>query len=879
MLSDDHQHLDYDLAEHRLLIVGKRWDRGKSLIVFDELHKMNDWKSWLKGIYDVEGIPPRLLVTGSAKLDAFRKTGDSLAGRHFQFMLHPLDVKEAADNTDLEPDEIFRRLMTVGGFPEPFLDGGEGYYNRWKRSHIDLILKEDLLTLTAVRDIQMIETLIEMLRSRVGSPVSVNSLARDLQKSPNTIQNWMRLLADLYVVFAVPPYHRNIARALLKQPKYYFYDNGMVIGGRQRETGESGRLLAPEGSPSLGGRRGRAAWHLLHPRQGGAGGRLRRHKESGAAASHRSEVGGYGPERESPAIPEGRASQANATRRGNGGSRVLSDRGTGRSGPPVLARPAAFGDTDQGDSGTRLNAAIRGEGCRREQVALQTQARIPTGLSHSRSLIPVRGFGPDGQRGESTPFPPSVTKYNPPLASRTSHMIFTGWTTPLQLLRLELIQRDYEGHPVPDVLREQVAALDDEEDAMNFGVVDAIYKSLDKLPRDPKFGYVQPNELEVIRRERPDGPRQLGGLDETDLLDKFHGAWTGRAVGCALGKPVEGMGIRGQRGMRGRKAIRTYLENRRDWPLDYYFSGMDAGDDLRIGCPLSQRENIAFMEPDDDIHYTLVALRVLEDHGPGFRWRDVAGVWNRSLPYSAICTAEAQAIMNYNNAVPKIAPSDWVTPEYTSTNRNPYREWIGAQIRADGWGYACAGNPELAAEFAFRDACWTHRANGIYGEMMFAAITAAAFVVSDPIELVNIGLSEIPQRCRLAEACRAALAQVPDCEDFHDYMDWVEEHYGDLSGVHTVNNALVVIGSMIFGGMDFHQSVCRSVEGGWDTDCNGATCGSIVGAASGVSALNSSLVAPLNDTIRPSVIGFQEISMTELAERTLQVHQTVVANA
>ena len=230
MLSEDHQYLNHDLAEHRLLIAGKRWDREKSLIIFDELHKMNDWKSWLKGIYDVEGIPPRLLVTGSAKLDAFRKTGDSLAGRHFQFMLHPLDVKEAADNTDLEPEEIFRRLMTVGGFPEPFLDGSERYYNRWKRSHIDLILKEDLLTLTAVRDIQTIETLIEMLRSRVGSPVSVNSLARDLQKSPNTIQNWMRLLADLYVIFAVPPYHRNIARALLKQPKYYFYDNGMVIG-------------------------------------------------------------------------------------------------------------------------------------------------------------------------------------------------------------------------------------------------------------------------------------------------------------------------------------------------------------------------------------------------------------------------------------------------------------------------------------------------------------------------------------------------------------------------------------------------------------------------------------------------------------------------
>ncbi len=230
MLNDDHQYLNYDLAEHRLLIAEKSWDRNKSLIILDELHKMDEWKSWLKGIYDVEGIPPGLLVTGSAELSAFRKTGDSLAGRHFQFRLHPLDLKEAIDNTDLDTDEVFTRLMTTGGFPEPFLNGTQRYYNRWKRSHIDLILKEDLVTLTAVRDIQSIETLIEMLRSRVGSTVSTNSLARDLQKSPNTIQHWLQLLAGLYVIFAVPPYHRNIARALLKQPKYYFYDNGMVIG-------------------------------------------------------------------------------------------------------------------------------------------------------------------------------------------------------------------------------------------------------------------------------------------------------------------------------------------------------------------------------------------------------------------------------------------------------------------------------------------------------------------------------------------------------------------------------------------------------------------------------------------------------------------------
>lgn len=230
MLYSDYQYINYDLAEHRLLLKEKGWDRQTTLVIFDELHKMQRWKAWLKGIYDVEGLPPALLVTGSAKLAAFRKVGDSLAGRHFQFRLHPVDLKEALTYSGLNREESFTRLMTVGGFPEPFLKGTQRFYNRWKRSHIDLILKEDLLTLSAVRDIQSIETLIEMLRSRVGSLVSSNSLARDLQKSPNTIQHWLQLLEDLYVIFKLTPYHKNIARALLKEPKYYFYDNGMVLG-------------------------------------------------------------------------------------------------------------------------------------------------------------------------------------------------------------------------------------------------------------------------------------------------------------------------------------------------------------------------------------------------------------------------------------------------------------------------------------------------------------------------------------------------------------------------------------------------------------------------------------------------------------------------
>jgi ADP-ribosylglycohydrolase len=432
---------------------------------------------------------------------------------------------------------------------------------------------------------------------------------------------------------------------------------------------------------------------------------------------------------------------------------------------------------------------------------------------------------------------------------------------------------------VPEPLKSQIRALSSETDAADMPVIEPLFAALSRLEPDPDFAFHQPNDLAGIRKARPPRARRLAPPDETRLLDRLHGAWIGRACGCALGKPVERLGMIGTQGMSGRASIKSYLQNRNDWPLNNYFSGQQVGDEIQLYCPESQRENIAYMEPDDDIHYTLIALHVLETHGADFTWRHVAEAWNSCLPYNAICTAETQAILNYSLATTRMGGKTFATPEYTSTHMNPYREWIGAQIRADGWGYACAGMPELAAEFAYRDACWTHRANGIYGEMFFAAMTAAAFVESEPAELVRIGLAEIPVRCRLAHAIHSALDWVAECRDFEDYMTRIEAQYGGLSPVHTVNNALIVIGAMFFGQMDFHRAICTAVACGLDTDCNGATCGSIVGAAGGATALQSNLIAPLNDTIKPLVFGFSEITMTELAQRTHAVHRSLVERA
>jgi len=187
--------------------------------------------SWIKGIYDTEGIPPAILVTGSAKLDTYRKVGDSMAGRYFQFRLHPLDLKEIVENIpNGSLDTALEQLLEVGGFPEPFLSANARFYKRWQKTHLDIIIKQDLIDLENIRNISIIETLVQLLRRQVGSPVSYNSLARDLQVSDKTIKRWLTILENMYVIFRVPPYHRNIARAILKAPKFYFYDTGQVIG-------------------------------------------------------------------------------------------------------------------------------------------------------------------------------------------------------------------------------------------------------------------------------------------------------------------------------------------------------------------------------------------------------------------------------------------------------------------------------------------------------------------------------------------------------------------------------------------------------------------------------------------------------------------------
>jgi len=159
--------------------------------------------------YDTEKIPSSLVVTRSAMPDVYKKAGDSLAGRFFEFRFQPLDLKEIKSVSGIDADGLDEKLDTllkIGGFPEPFLEGDETYYNRWKGNHLDIILKQNMIDLENVQQITSIETLIQLLRKKIGSPISYSSLAEDLQCSDKTVKRWLAILETLYVVFKAPPF-------------------------------------------------------------------------------------------------------------------------------------------------------------------------------------------------------------------------------------------------------------------------------------------------------------------------------------------------------------------------------------------------------------------------------------------------------------------------------------------------------------------------------------------------------------------------------------------------------------------------------------------------------------------------------------------------
>jgi uncharacterized protein len=227
---DEVQYLNYDLAHDRQIITNGQWDRNVKLVILDEFHKFPTWKTFLKGYYDTEGNSPPILVTGSARLNVFRAGNDSMVGRYHYHRLLPFSVKELENK--MKPDEALEALLKFGSFPEPFLKGSELAKKRWQKQYLERVVREDVTDLSNVRSLPKIQLLIDLLRERVGSQISYASLARDLEVASKTVKEWIALLEQLYIVFRITPYHKNIARSLLKEPKIYFFDPTLAFDSK-----------------------------------------------------------------------------------------------------------------------------------------------------------------------------------------------------------------------------------------------------------------------------------------------------------------------------------------------------------------------------------------------------------------------------------------------------------------------------------------------------------------------------------------------------------------------------------------------------------------------------------------------------------------------
>lgn len=451
-----------------------------------------------------------------------------------------------------------------------------------------------------------------------------------------------------------------------------------------------------------------------------------------------------------------------------------------------------------------------------------------------------------------------------------------GWADLRDLLKLEFDQSAQEGKNPEDLksLRAEFDAAHDDRE-----ILSELHARLLSLPQWKDFPFEEPSDLENIRRLRPvcvDLPSVSSGSDR--LLDQLHGAWLGRCSGCALGKPVE-MFMENARGLNSWERQKRYLTaiSPEEWPIRGYIperspAEVETG---RTVCSDSTREHIRFMESDDDIRYTVVGQILLQDKGASFTTADVARTWFSHLPYGLVCTAETQAYRNlvtlgvYHFSERTDNSIDW---NWVATHLNPYREFIGAQIRVDSYGYAALGDPELAAEFAWRDARLSHVKNGIYGAMFCAAMVAASFATPDPRLLIEAGLSQIPKTSRLYSDIRRTVA-ICDCHGcaFDALEPVISEIYGLLGHyhpVHTNNNAALCAAALLLSNGDFEKGITLAVMGGWDTDCNGATVGSIVGAIHGASAIPSKWTGPLNDTLNSRIPGYHPISIAECAARS-----------
>ena len=394
------------------------------------------------------------------------------------------------------------------------------------------------------------------------------------------------------------------------------------------------------------------------------------------------------------------------------------------------------------------------------------------------------------------------------------------------------------------------------------------------LPLSDEFPFVEPNELPRIQEARPLDAPELPALNKADfarLQDQIGGAWAGRCAGCLLGLPLEG---------RSRKEIIGILGGVERLPLAGYLKWEHFKDraDLIAQYELTEisarrpwADKIRGAMPEgDDLNFAAMNLSAFRRHGLSITPAEIGSFWLESLPVMHMQGAECVA---YRNLCLTLAP-----PE-SAKHRNPFREWNGAAIRGDYWGYICAGNPEKAAELAWRDGCVSHVRNGIYAAMWVAAMTASVFVTDNIATVIRAGLAQIPDESRLAAAIKTVLEWRTQGVEYDDAVAKIHAQWDDRYAHfarHAIPNAQIVAVALLWGEGDFGDSVCKAAGAGLQTDSNAATVGSIVGVLRGRSGIAAGWTEPFHETLHTGVEGMATVTFAQLVTATVQGMVTVL---
>lgn len=421
---------------------------------------------------------------------------------------------------------------------------------------------------------------------------------------------------------------------------------------------------------------------------------------------------------------------------------------------------------------------------------------------------------------------------------------------PRDIVPDEAEQLLHSGYPVADLLAAARAAAA----ASDMTSLARIAASLKEARQSPGWAFAEPSDEASLLAGLADIPTLPVNAD--DLASRLHGAWLGRCVANTMGKPIEGLQP---------KEVEIYLRAVGQWPQTGYVPLLDPLPEgvshLHESAPFASAGLFEDVPRDDDIDWTILGLHMLETYGERLSTEDIAREWLDRLPFTQTFTAERAAYRNLLRGVP---------PAEAALDENPYREWIGALIRADIFGYVNPGNPGAAAAMAFRDARLSHVANGVYGELWAAALVAAAFGTTDAATALRAAFACIPAQSRLAESQRAVLDLHARGASAQDALAWVNDNLGHYNWVHTVNNAALIAVGLLWG-TDFVTSVRLTISGALDTDSNAATVGSVYGALHGRDSIPEHLVGTTHVRVSSAVRGFDRIPIAELAERTLRL--------